>query len=69
LLHERGERPEVIEAQLAHIQGGVAGVYNKAQHLQERTAMMRRWAEYIAGLSVTSSMAAYIEGLKIPAEA
>lgn len=47
-LHELGFTPQAIEAQLAHIVGGVSGVYNKALHLEERTAMMQAWADWLS---------------------
>jgi integrase len=46
-LHELGFSPQAIEAQLAHIVSGVAGVYNKALHLDERTKMMQAWADFL----------------------
>ena len=47
VLHEAGYTPHAIEAQLAHIVKGVAGVYNKAMHLEERTSMMQAWADWL----------------------
>jgi integrase len=48
ILHEGlREEPAVIELQLSHIQGGVAGVYNRAAHLDERIKMMQRWANHL----------------------
>ncbi len=49
-LHELGYTPQAIESQLSHIVTGVAGVYNKALHLEERTAMMQAWADWLEGL-------------------
>lgn len=47
-LHERGFPPHVIEAQLAHAgKDRVAASYNHAIYLQERTEMMRIWAEMV----------------------
>ena len=37
---------EAIEKQLAHVTGGIKGVYNKAKYLEERIKMMRWWSEY-----------------------
>lgn len=48
-LHEIGYNPHAIEAQLAHMVGGVAGVYNKALYLEERTRMMQAWADWLEG--------------------
>lgn len=38
-LNENGFEENHIEAQLSHIKEGVAGVYNKAQYLSQRTSM------------------------------
>ncbi|UVJ46222.1 integrase arm-type DNA-binding domain-containing protein [Pseudomonas sp. LS1212] len=43
---------DAIEAQLAHIAGGVRGVYNKARYLPERRRLMNHWADYVCGLLV-----------------
>jgi integrase len=42
--------PHVIEAVLNHVSGyksGVAGVYNRATYLREKTDAMQRWAEFV----------------------
>ncbi len=42
--------PHVIEATLNHVSGakaGVAGVYNRALHLDERRAALDAWADYL----------------------
>ncbi len=49
-MNERGFEPHIIELQLAHILGGVAAVYNKAQHLEQRTAMMQAWTDWLDDL-------------------
>lgn len=47
-LNEMGFRPDVIERQLAHEEGNaVRAAYNRAEYLNERRAMMERWADYI----------------------
>jgi len=38
---------DAIERQLAHVEGGVRGVYNAAQHMTERAEMMQLWADYL----------------------
>ena len=50
LLHELGFRKDAIERQLSHKEPGVAGVYNKAEHLPERQEMMQAWADYLDAL-------------------
>ena len=48
LRDELGFSFDVVEAQLAHqIGSDVERAYNKAQHLQDRAAMMQRWADYL----------------------
>ncbi len=50
LLGEMGWRAEALERQLSHKEPGVAGVYNKAQHLPERQKIMQAWADYLDSL-------------------
>ncbi|MEB4592005.1 integrase arm-type DNA-binding domain-containing protein [Candidatus Thiothrix sp. Deng01] len=49
LLHEELHYPsDVIEKQLAHAVGSkVRRVYDRSQHLPERTRMMQEWADYL----------------------
>ena len=47
LLGEMGWSAEALERQLSHKEPGVAGVYNKAQHLPERRKVMQAWADYL----------------------
>jgi integrase len=45
-----GVLPHVIEAVLNHVSGhkaGVAGVYNRATYLPEKTAALARWADHL----------------------
>ena len=50
LLGEQGFSAEALERQLSHKEPGVAGVYNKAQHLPERRRIMQQWANYLDSL-------------------
>lgn len=51
LLNEAGWNPDAIERQLAHVdKNQVRGVYNAAEYLPERRAMMQAWADYLDGL-------------------
>lgn len=50
LLNELGHRKEAIERQLSHKEPGVAGVYNLAELLPERTTMMQAWADHLDAL-------------------
>lgn len=49
-LAEIGIAPAVIEAVVNHMSGiksGVAGVYNRAEHLPERARVMQLWADHL----------------------
>jgi integrase len=53
-MHDQlGVAPHIVESILAHVghQGGVAGVYNRALYLDERTRALQRWAEHIDALT------------------
>ncbi|WP_079416017.1 tyrosine-type recombinase/integrase [Thiomonas intermedia] len=46
-LNEMGYRPDVIEAQLAHVEENrVRAAYNHARYAAERVALMKDWANY-----------------------
>ena len=47
-LNEMGFRPDVIEAALAHTRGGVRGIYNRSEYLDERREMMEKWGIWIS---------------------
>lgn len=50
-LNEQGWAPDVIERQLAHIEGNsVRSAYNYAQWLPERHKMMQHWADWLDSL-------------------
>ena len=52
LLNENGFPPDVIERQLAHVEGNaVRAAYNHAEYLQERRRMMQWWADYLDELT------------------
>ena len=44
-LNEMGFRSDVIEAALAHTRGGVRGIYNRAEYLEERRNMLQEFAD------------------------
>jgi integrase len=48
--------PHVIEAAVNHLSGvakaGVAGVYNRAQYLDQRRELFNAWSDYVSGLVV-----------------
>ncbi len=47
LLNNRGFDERHIEAALAHVKDGVAGVYNKAQYLDDRKIMLQWYANHL----------------------
>jgi len=51
LLNNRGFDERHIEAALAHVKDGVAGVYNKAQYLQDRRIIMQWYADHLEQLA------------------
>lgn len=54
MLHEAGNRSEVIEMQLAHKErSSVKAAYNKAQYVPERVKMMQNWANYIDSIKIS----------------
>jgi integrase len=52
MLGEMGHNPEALERQLSHEIPGVAGRYNKAEHMEERRKIMTEWASVLDGLRV-----------------
>lgn len=56
ILNEIGKfAPDIIERQLAHVDGNsVRAAYNHAQYLDDRTAMMQWWADYLDNQQNTS---------------
>ena len=51
LLNNKGFDERHIEAALAHVKDGVAGVYNKAQYLNDRKYMMQWYADHLEQLA------------------
>ncbi len=45
LLREHGWAKDHVEAQLSHVEDGVAGDYNQAMYLTQRTAMMQWYVD------------------------
>lgn len=56
LLREMGWSSDVVERQLSHKEPGIAGIYNKAQHLAERRRMMQAWADYLYTLKADAAL-------------
>ncbi len=46
-LHEMGFNSDWIEKCLAHEQGGVRGVYNRAQYADQRKDMLQKWSDFV----------------------
>jgi integrase len=55
LLREHGFPKEHVEAQLAHKEGGVSGVYNKAHYLEHRVKMMQWYADHLDKLATKNA--------------
>lgn len=49
LLHEAGFNSDWIEKCLAHEQGGVRAVYNRAEYAEPRRSMLQAWADMLDG--------------------
>jgi integrase len=50
-----GSEPHVIERVLNHVSGatgGLVGVYQRYEYLEERKAALEKWGEYIAQLAI-----------------
>ena len=51
IANEHGINRDVIERQLAHVEGNsVRGAYNHAEYMPERIKLMQWWADYLDGL-------------------
>ena len=51
IANERGINRDVIERQLAHVEGNtVRGAYNHAEYLPERVRLMQWWSDYLDSL-------------------
>ena len=51
VLNEHGFEPDIIERQLAHMQGNaVRAAYNHAQYLDQRREMMQWWSDWLGEL-------------------
>lgn len=58
ILNEIGKfKPDVIERQLAHIDGNsVRAAYNHAEYLDERIEMMQWWADYLDEVTIIKNI-------------
>lgn len=65
LLREHEWNRDFVEAQLAHKEAGVSGVYNKAAYLRQRRKMMQWYADYLDALEqgITDESRALFAGL------
>ncbi len=54
ILHENivnhGVHSQAIERQLAHTEGGIRGVYNKAEYISDRVKLMHWWSSFLCTL-------------------
>ena len=55
-LRENGWDEDVVEDALRHEKGGVAGIYNRAQHATKRRKMLQWWADYIDSIVTESKV-------------
>ena len=63
-LYEMGYHSDLIEKQLAHAVGNeVRRAYDRSQHIEQRTAMMQQWADYLDGLREDASNTMF-EGIR-----
>lgn len=51
LLREHNWPKDHVEAQLAHVEDGIAGIYNKARYIPQRAVMMQWYADYLDALA------------------
>ncbi|CDH45370.1 MAG: tyrosine-type recombinase/integrase [Candidatus Competibacteraceae bacterium] len=49
-LNEMGYAGDVIEKALNHTQGGVRGIYNRAEYREQRQTMLQFWSDWVADL-------------------
>lgn len=55
VLNENNHRADIIERQLAHLDGNaVRAAYNRAEYLKERTEMMVWWSNYLESITITT---------------
>jgi len=60
-----GERPDIVEHQLAHAVRDPNGrAYNRTAHLPERRQMMQRWADYLDSLREGASVVSLRVGME-----
>ena len=66
-MHDKlGIQPHVVESILGHTghQSGTAGVYNKADYLDERRRALEKWADYVEGIVTGKRPAAEVVRLR-----
>jgi integrase len=54
ILRDNDFHRDYVEAQLSHVEGGVSGVYNKANYLAQRRDMMQWYADYLGSMETDS---------------
>lgn len=64
-LNEMGYRPDVIEAQLAHVEESrVRAAYNHARYVEERRDLMQEWADCLDVACQTGKVIPFAHGRK-----
>ncbi|UCQ28814.1 integrase [Edwardsiella tarda] len=65
-LNEQGFPPDVIEAELAHVdKNEVRRVYNRSDYLEQRRPMMQWWADFVMAADRGSVIADGIKGMRL----
>lgn len=54
--NENGHEPDVVERCLAHVDGSVRGIYNRALYLPQRRSLLQAWADYVSPPGVFSDL-------------
>jgi integrase len=67
VLHERlGVPPHIVERCLAHVghQGGIAGVYNRAEYFDDKHVALTKWADWLLAVMAGKSTEATVVSMR-----
>lgn len=67
LLNEAGFNRDWIEKCLAHEEGNIRGIYNKAEYGEQRRVLLQAWADMIDAWCIGESVREIVRGAKISA--
>jgi integrase len=59
-----GIQPHVVERILAHVQGGVAGTYNRSDYIAEKRRALERWGAWVDGVVTGKAATAKVVSLR-----